>query len=270
MEQWAPDLTKVIVGLWQTALAFLPRIVGAVLLLAVGWICARLLRLLTFRLVGRVGRMGSIDREMKASGMHDVAPRTISTIVFWAVFLIFLAAAGQVLGLAVVSGVIGQLARYLPGVLSGVVVIIAGLVLGNLARHAAHSAARAAKVAHARVLGEVARITVLSVAGVIALEQFGINSTVLIVALGLVIGGGIGGIALAFGLGSRTAVSNLVAGRQLSGLYRPGQVVRIGELEGRIIRIDASSVTVDSRDGRATIPAQLFSENVSMLLDEGS
>lgn len=269
MEQWAPDLTGIFVELWRTTLAFLPRIAGALVLLLAGWIIARLLRLVTFKLVRRLGRWGTIDREMKASGVDDVAPRAVSTIIYWAMFLVVFAAAGQVLGLDVVSGVLGQLARYLPSVLSGVVVVIAGVVVSNLARHAASSAARAARIAHARSLGEVARIAVLAIAGVIALEQFGINSTVLVLTLGLVIGGGIAGVALAFGLGSRDAVSNLIAGRHLNRVYRPGQRVKVGEIEGRIIRLEQGSVTLDTGDGRAMVPARLFVQATSMLLDEG-
>jgi len=192
----------------------------------------------------------------------------VSTIIYWAVFLLFFAAAGQILGLAVVSGVLSRLVRYLPSVLSGVVVVIAGVVVGNLARHAAGSAARAVRVAHDRALGEIARVAVLAIAGVIALEQFGINSTVLVLTLGLVIGGGIGGVALAFGLGSRTAVSNLIAGRHLSQVYRPGQRVRVGEVEGRVIQLEANSVTLDTDEGRAMVPARLFVETTSVLLDE--
>ena len=270
MEQLAPGLIKAALELWQTTLAFLPRLAAALVLLLIGWLVARLLRLLTFRLIRRIGRFGSIEQDMKASGVDDIGPKAVATIIFWAVFLISFAAAGQVMGLAVVSGVLGQLARYLPSVLSGVVVVIAGVVVGNLARHAATSAARTGRVAHARVLGEITRFAVLAIAGVIALEQFGINSTVLVVALGLVIAGAIGGVALAFGLGSREAVSNLIAGRQLGQVYQPGQRIRVGELEGRIIRLEQSSVTLDTGDGRASVPARIFAETTSVLLDEGS
>jgi small-conductance mechanosensitive channel len=168
----------------------------------------------------------------------------------------------------VVSSVLGRLARYLPSVLSGVVIVIAGVVVGNLARHAAGSAARAARLGYSRALGEIARFSVLAVAGVMALEQFGINSTVLVVAFGLAIGGGIGGLALAFGLGSRDAVSNLVAGRHVSRTYRAGQRVRVGDVEGRIIQLEGSSVTLDTGEGRTMVPAKLFAETPSVLLDE--
>lgn len=269
MEQWVSDLTKVALDLWRVTLAFLPRLAGALVLLLAGWITARLLRLVTFRLVRRLSHWGTIEREVKASGVDDVAPRAVSTIIYWAVFLVFFAAAGQILGLAMVSDVLSRLVRYLPSVLSGVVVVIAGVVVGNLARHTATSAARVARLANAPVLGEIARAAVLVVAGVIALEQFGINSTVLIVALGLAIGGGIGGVALAFGLGSRESVANLIAGRNLSRLYRPGQRIRVGDVEGRIIQLEGSSVTLDTAEGKAVVPARLFAETTSVLLDDG-
>lgn len=270
MEHWVSDLTEVAVALWRTTLAFLPRIAGSLVLLLVGWVVARLLRKVAFRLAQRLGRVGAIDSGLRASGVEDVAPVVVSSIIFWAVFLTFIATAGHALGLRVVSDVLTQLTHYLPRVLSGVVVMIAGVVIGNLVRHAVDSAARSAKVTHSRTLGEVARVAVLAIAGVIAVEQFGIDSTVLIVALGLAVGGVIGGLALAFGLGSRVAVSNLVAGRQLSRFYQLDQRISVDGIEGRIISIDAVSVTIDTGEGRALVPARRFMESTSVILDEGS
>ena len=269
MDTWTPELTRAGLELWQSLLALLPRGAAALVILLVGWIVARVLRLIVRRLVGRIGRWGSVEQGVKAAGVEELAPNALATIVYWAVFLVTFAAAGQVLGLAVISGVLSRLARYLPSVLSGVVVVIAGVVLGSLARQAVQGAARAARVAHAGALGEVARMVVLAVAAVMALEQFGINSTVLVVALGLAVGGGIGGLAMAFGLGARGAVSNLVAGRQVNRIYRPGQRIRVGAVEGRIVRLDGSSITVDTGEGMTLVPAKLCAEEPSVLLDGG-
>jgi small-conductance mechanosensitive channel len=252
----------------QTALAYLPRVAGALLLLVIGWLIAQLLRWIAFRVLRRLARLGAVERELKASGFDEATPRVGAAVVFWIVFVLFVGAAGQVLGLGVVTGGLARLAQYLPSVLAAVLIMVAGAVVGNLARAGIVAAARSLHLAQPDLLGRATRITVLAVASVLAIEQLGIDSTVLVVAIGLVVGGGIGGAAIAFGFGARTAVANLIASHYLVRAYRPGQRVRIGAIEGRIVELNRGGVVVETADGQALVPAKLFEETASVRLDE--
>ena len=270
MHRWATALDRAFDLLTQTALVYVPRLAAALLLLLLGWVVARLLRLLSFRLLGRLGRWSAVGQELKVSGVDQVAPRVGALLVFWLVFLLFVAAAGQVMGLAVITAGLSRLAQYLPNVLFALLVVVAGVVVGNLARTATVSAARSAGMALAGVLGESVRIAVLSIAAMIALEQLGIASTVLVVVVALAVGGMVGGAALAFGLGSRTSVSNLIGAHYLARHYRPGQLLRVGDVQGRISQVTGHGVIVETDAGRAWVPAKLFQEQTSVLLDESS
>lgn len=270
MKQWGPELSAAVQQLWQTALAYLPRVAAALVLLVCGWLAARLLRLVAFRLLRRLSRFGAVERELKDSGADEVTARILATGIFWIVFVLFIAAAGQTLGLAVITGGLSRLAGFLPNVLAAVLILVAGLVGGNLTRTAIGAGARSARIPQADLLANGARLGVLTVSAVIAIEQVGANSTVLVVALGLILGGGIGGAALAFGLGSREAVANLIASHYLVQVYRRGQRVRIGGIEGEISAFTRGGVRIETEDGRALVPAKLFEESASVLLDEES
>ena len=270
MKPWIAELAAAWGKVWQTTLAFLPKVVGAVILLLVGWLIARVCRVVAFRLFKRLSRFGAVGREIEGSGVDEVTPKVLAQVVFWIVFVLFIAAAGQALGLTVITGGLSRLAQYLPSVMAAVVVVGAGVVSANLVRAAVSGAARTARIPQAELVGQGARIAVLTVAVVIAIEQVGINSTVLIVAIGLVLGGVVGGAALAFGLGSRGSVANLVAAHHLVQVYRPGQRVKIGDIEGRIIQLTRSGVAIETDDGEALVPAKLFEESASLRLDEAS
>ena len=262
------DLQSVFLDLWQTALAYLPQVAGAALLLLLGWLVAKLMRLMAYRLLSRVGRWGAIERELKASGVENLAPKTVASLVFWVVFLLFFAAAGQVLGLVVITGGINRLAAYLPSLVSAVLVGAAGVVVANLAASAAAGAARSARIAQASLLGQAARVSVLCVTAIIALEQLGIHSTALVVVMGLLAGGAVGGAALAFGLGSRATVSNMVAARDLTRHYRIGQTIEIAGVRGSILRFTPGGVVLDTGAGVALVPATRFQVDVSLLLED--
>ena len=97
-------------------------------------------------------------------------------------------------------------------------------------------------------------------------SQAGIDSTLLMIALPVALGAVLGGAALAFGLGSRSAISSIIASYHLQRLYEVGQRVRIAGFEGRIVRITPTAVVLDAAEGRVSVPAKLFGEKISVLL----
>ena len=72
--------------------------------------------------------------------------------------------------------------------------------------------------------------------------------------------------ALDVALTSQTVVGNILSAYYIQQTYHTGQHVRIGGLEGEIIRIAPTSVLIETAEGRASMPAKEFSENVSLLL----
>ena len=269
--EWFASLSQPLDELAQRGLEYLPSVLGAVLLLVIGWLVARLLRAWTARSLARLNRLfagRAVEQELKASGADRVASEAASLIVFWLVLLVFLAAAGEVLGLAVVTTGLSRLAQYLPNILGAVLVVLAGLVLANLARGAVARAAASTKLGYGTVLGQSARVVILLVAGVIALDQLGVDSQLLIVSTNILIAAVIGGTALAFALGSRTAVSNILALHYLTQTYKVGQRIRLGDLEGEIVEFKKTGVVLASADGLVLVPAQEFSERRSTLLAE--
>ena len=76
----------------------------------------------------------------------------------------------------------------------------------------------------------------------------------------------VGGSALAFALGSRTAVANILALHYVAQSYKVGQRVRLGDLEGEIVEFKKTAVVVATADGLVLVPAQEFSERRSTLV----
>ena len=76
------------------------------------------------------------------------------------------------------------------------------------------------------------------------------------------------GFALAFGIGARTLVSNLIASHYIKELVEPAQKIRIGEWEGTVLAISATSVILNTPEGRISIPAKLYQEQPLVVLVE--
>ncbi len=247
---------------------YLPRLASALLLVAIGWLVARLLRALVRQIVSRLEKLVRRRTRGDATREQKVAAQVAAGIVFWLVLLFFVAAATEQLGLRVVTQALSDLATYLPAGLGAVLILLLAFLFADFAKSAVTSAATASGLGYADLLGDLTKTFTFVVAGVLALDQLGFNSTILVVLSATLFGGLVGGATLAFGLGSRTTVSNVLASHYLSQIYRAGQTIRIEGITGRIIEIRPTSVLLDTAEGQTVIPAKTFSESASTLLPE--
>jgi len=249
-----------------------PRLFSAAALLVVGVGLALLLRLLAVRLVR------ALERIVPGRALRGGPPRLtidrriadiIGLIVFWTVLLFFIAAAADTVGLPLLGASVSGLGFYVPRLLGAVLVVIIGLVVGNLARDAVTATAAAAGAPFAAAVGQIVRVAILVAASLIAVGQLGIDITLLTAILSVMVAAVLGAFALAFGLGARTAVSNIIGAHYLRQTFQAGHTVRFGAIEGTVAAITSTAVVIRVPDGQVVVPAKQFSESVSMLVTGG-
>lgn len=267
-QEWLTALNN----LAQTLRELLPDILAAAALIAGGFLLARLFRSWSRRIaVGALQRLGqnaAIQGAMERTNMTSAVPKIVGAFVFWLVFLFFAATALEALGLPVVTDSLSRFVYYLPNVLAAALIVAAGLVVGTIVRGLVAGTAASAGVAFASALGRLAYGVILVVGIVIASDELGIDSGALIVVLAVTSGSVLAGLGLAFGLGARTAVSNIIASHYLARACDLGQIIRIGDLEGQIAETTPTAVVLVTEGGRVMVPAKKFSEESWMLVTE--
>ena len=249
-----------------------PRLFSAAALLVAGVGLALLFRLLAVRLIRALERVvpgralrGGLPRLTIDRRISDI----IGLIVFWTVLLFFIAAAADTVGLPLLGASVSGLGFYVPRLLGAVVVVVIGLVVGNLARDAVTATAAAAGAPFAAAVGQIVRVAILVAASLIAVGQLGIDITLLTAILSVTVAAVLGAFALAFGLGARTAVSNIIGAHYLRQTFKAGHTVRFGAIEGTVAAITSTAVVIRVPDGQVVVPAKQFSESVSMLVTGG-
>lgn len=254
----------------QRLAAFLPDLLAAAVLVLVGWLVARGLRALSRRALlsglDRLKQSAVLARGLESAGLRTTLPGLVSGFVFWVVFLFFLAAAIETLGLPVVTSVLSQVAYYLPNVLAAIIIVFLGVILGDLVRARVGATASTAGVAYGEAVGRTVQAAIVLVAVVVGAEQIGVTGPILGSIVAVVIGSVLAGAGLAFGLGARTAVGNIIAAYYITQSYQVGQRVRIGDAEGRILQLTPTAVFIETPDGRVLVPAKRFGEDNSVLV----
>jgi small-conductance mechanosensitive channel len=245
----------------------LPNLLGALGLLILGWLVARVLRGIAVRamhvlevLLHRLSR-GQIARSIPSGSAEIVAG-----ILFWVVILFFAAAATQVLGMAAFASWLQGLVTYLPTLMAGALIIIVGVLMAGLARDLSVAALSAFPEHQRLLLGRIVQGTVLVTAVAVGADQIGVRITFLIILAAVVMSAIVGGIALAVSLGSRAYIANLIGAHHLQQAFGVGQRVRIGELEGRILELTAVSIVLETEQGRVNVPAKVYNEAPIVLI----
>jgi hypothetical protein len=270
--RYGDALRATLAGITNSARVFLPNLLGAVALLVAGWLLASLLQRLSSRLARRFdgfARRSNVDGALHRIGVVRPFSEVVGGFVYWTVFLFFVAGATEALGLAVLSTWLSGVAFFLPRIAAALLVLVAGILVANFTRDAIRAATAAANVAYGEALAQVVSTALFAVAVLVAVNELGLDVTILTVALGVVLGSTFGGVALAFGLGARTAVSNIIGSHYMRQLVRVGQTVRLGAVQGEIEAITPTSIVLRSAEGRVIVPAKAFNEAVSTLLVAG-
>lgn len=243
-------------------------LVGYVVARAVSYLLGRLLRRWSVRLLGVVDRVSDrsgVETEIDRRDAEALAVSVTTRILFWLVFALFLAAATALVGFPVVSTWLEGFASYLPRVLAAAAIVLLAILAGHLARILTLSAAASAGYRHARSIARAVHVSVIVVGAVIAVDELGIRVTFLVVLAAVALGAVLGGMALAFGLGARPAVENLVACHYLSRTYQVGHRVRIGAHEGQVVDLGPIAVILETDEGRVMVPGAEFSRQPSLL-----
>ena len=264
-QQLTAELEVLLQGLAQHLAGTAPRIAGALALVVLGLGLAFLARTLSRRLLAGLDRLvPGLRRLARGADLQQSAGRTVGRVLFWMVLLFFVTAATEVMGLPVVSVWLSGIVLYLPRLLAAVLILFAGLLGGHFLRDLIISTG----IAYANALGRLGQGSVLVVSALIAVDQAGLNVDFLTSVLLLVLGSGLIGSALTFALGARTTVANILASYYLQKTYRVGHRVRIGEFKGEIVDITATSVLLETKEGRVSVPAAVFGQQASILLVE--
>jgi small-conductance mechanosensitive channel len=239
----------------------IPNVLSAAFVVAVGWLLARLIRGLIIRGIHALDRLLHRFNTHQASRpplVQERSVKAVGAIFYWAVILLFLTAATQVLGMGVFSDWLSGIMTYLPAVIAGILILLAGFVFSLMVKDLVTAAANSAHIAYADLLGQTVQILIFSTAVVVGIDQMGINITFLIVIVSIILGMIFGGLALAFGLGAKTVVNNVLAAHYVRQTYQIGDTVEFDDIKGRIIQVTNVGIVVEHDRGETHIPTALF------------
>jgi hypothetical protein len=206
------ELTTVVTGAWNAfatkIMAFLPELIGAIIIFVVGWIIARLVKVGVEKLLKLVRfdtatEKTGVNKFLKKGEIVKVPSEIVGVLVYWFIMILVIIASLDALGLPIVSDMLNSIFLYIPNVVAAIVVLILGFLLGNLLSAVVRTAASNAGLKNADGLGKLSLYAIVFFSGAIALIQLGIGEEIVEAAFGIAFGATALALAIAFGLGGR-------------------------------------------------------------------
>jgi small-conductance mechanosensitive channel len=251
--EWGRVVLVFFQSIFEKIGGYLPNLVGAVVVLAVGWLSAKILRGLTVKVL-RVCGIVELSKKIKFHdmltkiGITNTLDQIIGGLVYYMVLFIFLISASEILGFKLVLDTLNKFIAYLPHVFGAFLILIIALYLAKVIKDGLASASTSLNIAYAGALSSVLEILIVGFGIVMALTELGLDMTIFTANITIIISGIVLAMALSLGLGSRSIMSNVLARYYISQLFHVGDNVSLGGHKGTIIKITPVSVIIQTAD----------------------
>lgn len=197
-------LTSILSMLPQVAIAIVLIFVGVWLGRIVGNMATGLLEKLGFNSILKTLGLGKMEPSENTMTMSQIVGRIVQVVII----LLFAVEALQIVKLQVLVTMLSGLLAYLPNVLVAIIIVGAGLFIGNWAARILSSIVVKSQY---KILVSIAKYAIITVSLFMALDQLHVASSIVNTAFTLILGGLALAFGLAFGLGGKDAAAKWLA-----------------------------------------------------------
>ena len=222
VDTWGEAVLVSVTEALSNFLGFLPALLGALLILVLGWIISGFLARLVESGLKRIGfehaaNQTGINGFVARAGQGWSASRIAAEIVKWFIRLIAIQAGAQILGMDQVSQIINAILLWIPNLVVALVIVVVGVLIGRVVGGTVRASTSEMGLANPELLAGAAQYAVIAFAVVAALGQLGIAETVINTLFIGIVGAVALAFAIAFGFGGREVAAEITRGWYESG-----------------------------------------------------
>ena len=213
---WQTTVMQPVEAMWTRVLGFLPRLVGVLIILFVGWIIAAMVQ----KVITRFLKLARLDTVSEKVGIANVLTKgdinytlseIVGVLVYWLMMLVVVLAAVNALQLTVAAELLNRVILYIPNVIASVFILVLGIFFASIVANAVRTTAANAGVQQSRALGQFTQVIIVIFTVIEALDQLKINTGVIELLIKAVLFALALGAGLAIGLGCKDIAAKNVS-----------------------------------------------------------
>jgi len=244
-----------------------PALVFAFVIILLGWVLAIIIRKLCARLLRALGfdvllEKTGIDKIIKRGGI-DTKPSTIfSWFIYWVILVNAIFMAQDALDLKVTTQFLSNILNFIPNLIIVAILLSLGTYVGNIIAKVAEKTALMANIPFSKFIGIMTRYAVIGTAVIMSLDVINDATSIVIDSVRIIFIYIPAIILVAFLLGGRDVITNMLDGRFLKEMLKKGDNIEVGDVKGEIISIGAAATLLKTDYGEAIIPNAEISKNI--------
>ncbi|WIX75546.1 hypothetical protein QRX50_29010 [Amycolatopsis carbonis] len=198
---------------FTTFVGYLPQVIGALLVLLIGFIIAKLLD----KAITKGLKKAKVDDKLKTGGganyVEKFSPqgspsKLVGMVVFWVIMFFVISSAIGTLGIPALTGFMNQVLSYLPNVLAALLIFIVAAAVAGAVAGLVHRTM--GETPTGKIVGTLVPAMIMGIAVFMILTQLGISPVIVTITYVALVGAAALAAALAFGIGGRDAAAKLV------------------------------------------------------------
>lgn len=238
----------------------------AALVLIIGWFITKFIIYIISKALDltRVEVLSTKINEAEFFGKVDVQisiKNIILSFTKWILILVFFIIAADVMQWKIISEEISHLLRYLPKLFSAIVLFMIGIYMANFVRKAIYNMFQSLDLNGSKIVSSIVFYGITALITITALNQAGIDTSIITNNITIIFGSLLLTFALAFGIGSKDIIKKLLLTFYSRKNYEIGDVIKMNDIQGKIESIDNICVTIVTKTGKLIIPIEEIVES---------
>ncbi|MCF8323332.1 MAG: hypothetical protein K9I84_00120 [Leadbetterella sp.] len=269
-----PNLKEILIDTFSKLIdqfsTFTSNFISAIVILLIGWIIAKTASIVIKNVLSRIGvdKIGDKIKDIEAIKKFNLDFK-LSNIVAWIVYvfiMLFLSvSAADKLGVPAISNMFLMLVNFIPKVIVAGVMTLIGLFLSDVARNFVVALCKSFNIASGKLIGMGIFFFLLFITVILALGQAGINTALLESSFNIIVGGMVLAFSIGYGLASKDILLNILSSFYSKNKYVEGQIIEILDVKGKILKIDNTSIVIETAGGQTIFPLKVLqSEKVTL------
>jgi hypothetical protein len=231
------DISRSLQRTLDQLFGFLPELVGALVILLIGYLIARLVGALVTRASEQAGLDQTLMSGRSGAWVEKVTrqpSRLLGRVAYWVLLLGTVAVAVSALGIESLTNFMAVVFGYVPNLVAALLIfLVAGAVAAGVGALVARTMG---DTPTGKVVGTVVPGIVMAIAVFMILNQLKVAAEIVTITYAALIGSFALAAALAFGLGGREVAADMLRGAYIKGQQQREQVrqdVRVGKERAR-------------------------------------
>ena len=260
-------------SMWLEITAIFPSIIGAIVILLFGWIMTKLI----VKLIKRVLKLAKADKlDDKLNNIEIVEGKKlnfdtikiVSNFVKWVMYIILIIMISDILGLEIISNQISELLSYLPQLFAALIIFTLGLLFANFVKKGLKSFFESMDLSGGKIISQVVFFLILIFISITALNQAGIDTTIITSNITMILAAFLLAFAIAFGLGAKNVVGKLMHTFYARKMFEVGQKIKFDGKDFTVDEVKSISIILKNAEGRLIVPINDLMENQVQTQDQ--